>query len=89
MADKVSDKQPGLSSPARNIALVAVDDANDLPNVAKAIEVQTAGNIKLTTLGGSTITKYFSVGYHPIAVKRIWSTGTDAGTAATLYALYD
>ncbi|MCC6426267.1 MAG: hypothetical protein IT435_05550 [Phycisphaerales bacterium] len=86
MADNVSTRQPGLSSPARNIALVTPDDANDLPNVAKAIEVQTAGNIQLTTVGGVTITKYFGVGYHPLSVKRIWSAST---TASGIYALYD
>lgn len=82
----LTERSPTLSSPARNIAAVTPDDATDLPNEAKAIEVQTAGNIKLTTVGGTTITKYFWVGYHSLEVKRIWSTNT---TASGIFALYD
>lgn len=89
MADNVSDKQPSLSSPARNVALVSFNDSSDLPNIAKGLEVQVAGTLKITTLGGTTVTKYFWVGYHPIAVKRVWSTGSDAGLANAVYALYD
>ena len=86
MADSVSDKAPSLTSPARNVAAVTPSDSEDLANVAKAIEVHVAGDIKVTTIGGVTITKPFFVGYHPLVVTRIWSTGT---TASGIYALYD
>lgn len=77
---------PGLSSPARKIALVTPNDGADLPNAAKAIEVQGPGDIHLITEGGTEITKPFTAGYHPLYVQKIFAAGT---TATGIYALYD
>lgn len=86
MADNVSDKAPGLTTPARNVALVTPSDDTDLANVAKTIEVISAGNLKVTTIGGVTITKPFAAGYHPLVVTRVWLTGKTCGD---VYAYYD
>jgi hypothetical protein len=40
-------------------------------------------NVKLTLLNGDVVTLNLGVGVlHPVAVKRVWSTGTDATVLA-------
>lgn len=86
MVDSVSDKQPGLSSPARHVAAITPSDSDNLANTAKAFFVGVAGDVKFTTLGGDTVTMAMPVGYHPISIVKVFSTGT---TASGIYALYD
>jgi hypothetical protein len=74
---------PSPTSPTTHLwAIGAGDDANDLAYMTKGLEVQTAGNIKITTQGGETLTKFFWVGYHSIHVTRVWATDM---TAAGVY----
>lgn len=68
---------------ASDIGLDAVpvtpDDATDLVDGARSLVVGTAGALKVTTLAGSVRT-YTGVpaGLFPVAVRRVWATGTTA-----------
>jgi len=85
MADSHPGQPSGLSSPAEDCYLCTPNDSTDLPTVSRFIEVQAAGNISLVTYKGTSITKYFSAGYHWIRVKRILNTNT---TAALIYVYF-
>lgn len=86
MADAFSSNQPGLDSPAFYGAAVTPADGSDLANTARGLYVGTAGNIKVTTKGGSEITfTNVPVGILPVSVKRVWSTGTTASGIVALW----
>lgn len=78
MTDLMSSYSPSLTSPSTHIFAITGDDATDLTYVTKGLEVQTAGDIKITTEAGETLTKHFWVGYHPVRIKRVWSTSLTA-----------
>lgn len=84
--DDYAHVAPGLSSPARHAAVVTPSDGVDLANVSRALYVATGGALKLTTIGGETIT--FTVGDNvllPLRATRVWATGTDADDILALY----
>lgn len=60
------------------ILTVTPDDDADLSAPARAIYLETAGDVALITTGGTEITlKGLAVGaWHPILVQRIKATGT-------------
>lgn len=77
--DDYGSYQPALDGPLNHGAIVSPSDSTDLTDTSRACLVGTTGNIKLTTLGGETITVLsVPVGWHPFRVTRIWSTGTTA-----------
>lgn len=88
MADKIADKAPGLSSPARDMNVVTLSDS-DQTEVCKSFEVTVAGTMKITTYAGRDISRAFAVGFYPLCVKRFWSTGTDVGMANAVFAYFD
>lgn len=60
-------------------AAVTPHDTNELPVYAKALYVGVSGDVKLTTIDGSTVTlKAAPVGYHWVTAKVVFSTGTTA-----------
>lgn len=68
-------------SPINNIASVTPHDTNDFTNNGRAIFVGTAGALKVDTVGGDTVTLPATLQagvWHPIAVKRVYATGTAA-----------
>jgi hypothetical protein len=75
----------GLDSPATHAAVITGDDSNDLVSVTRAICVGTAGNIKITTLGGETIVMAFPAGTTAIRVTRIWLAGLSAVGVTALW----
>jgi hypothetical protein len=86
VADELFRGHPvGLNSPATHAALVTGDDSNDLAFVTRAICVATAGNIKITTLGGETLVMPFPAGTTAIRVTRIWLTSLSAVGVTALW----
>jgi hypothetical protein len=65
---------------------VTPNDSTDLTRNARGVYCTAAGTLKVTMANGDVLT-FTSVAcqYHPIEVKRIWSTGT---TATGIIALY-
>lgn len=79
-----------MGTPARNGAAVTPSDSADLDAYAKAVYVGASGDVTvtLTNMADGTFIKFSNhpVGYMPVQVKRVWSTGT---TATLILALYD
>lgn len=75
------------STPARNGAAVVTSDTVALTTPAKALYIGVTGDVKVTTVGGSTLTfKAHPVGYLLAQVALVFATGT---TATNILALYD
>lgn len=76
---------PGLSSIALNGGAITVsDDTNDPNGPFRALWVGVAGNVKLTTIGGTAITlTNVPVGILPVGCRYVWSTGTTVTTPNT------
>jgi hypothetical protein len=71
-----------------NAAAVTKSDSVDIPEGAtRALLLSTAGVLKVTFAGGTTVTlPSLSAGvWHPMQVTRVWSTGSDS---ITVYAGY-
>lgn len=78
--DSFADYSTALDSPAGRVAEVTPNDSTDLADASRTIYITTGGNVKLTTIGGDTITINLDKGWHPIRASRIWSTGTATTT---------
>lgn len=76
----VVDDIPTLESPLGRMAAVTPNDSTNLTNETRALYVGTAGNVKITTVGGDAVTlPNLAAGvWHPIRAARVWSTGTTA-----------
>lgn len=88
MSDPFSGVAVGRESPATHAVATPASDTVDMTVPCRAIWVATGGSVKVTTVGGETVT-FTGVpdGYVlPVSCSRIWSTGTTAPT--TLLALY-
>lgn len=79
MNDVFKDFQSGLESPATNLHAVTPSDTEDLSAASRAINVATAGEVRITTVGGTTETVYIAAGIaFPVRARRVWLTGTNA-----------
>jgi hypothetical protein len=80
MANPFDDDRSSLESPASHVFLITPNDGADLTTNIRAIAFATAGTLKITTLGGETVTIPSGVLapgiIHPIRVKRVYATGT-------------
>lgn len=86
MKDIFSGFSSGLESPATHILPVTPSDTADLPHASRALNVATAGALRVTTIGGTTGTVYVAAGVpFPVRVTRVWQTGTTAAGIAVLY----
>ena len=86
MTDTFSSHMPGLSSPAESITLIVPDDSIDLAYATRAINVSNTGNVRITTVSGTTETICIAAGVaFPIRARRVWATGTDAAGIRGLF----
>ena len=81
------DVSSGTDSPATRGFAISPGDGSDVTYATRAVWVGGAGDLKVTMLGGDTITL---VGVPagcliPIRVSRVWSTGTTATSIVGLY----
>ena len=80
MIDPFSGRSAPLAGPARDILPVTPDDAQDLPEIALAVYVETGGDVTLTSHAGHMRTVgVASWTILPVAARRIHATGTTAG----------
>lgn len=77
--DDYAGLSAALTSPIVHSVNVTPDDDADLAHVTRSIWIGTAGDLRVTTLGGE-VTTYpnKTVGRHPIRAARIHATGTTA-----------
>jgi hypothetical protein len=80
MADEFEGYFSGLDSPASDALEVVPNDSADLATTARAIYVGGAGDVKIDTVRGSTVTfRGVLAGYEiPVRTRRVHSTGTTA-----------
>lgn len=57
---------------------ITPSDSVDLAQAVRCLIVTGAGNIKVTTAAGNSVVLAVPVGYLPLQVTRVWSTGTTA-----------
>lgn len=69
-----------LDNPLSHGGLVTPSDSVNLTNPSRACIIATAGDVKVTTLGGETfvIPSVTAGQFLPMRFSRIWSTGTTA-----------
>lgn len=85
MTDKFRNRESSLDSPARRAEAVTPNDAADLPNFSRALYVGEGGDIRLTTVGGDTVTLSAATGFLPICAARVHATGTSATSIVALW----
>ncbi len=79
MPDPFADHMSGLESPASHLNPVTPDDATDLSQACRALNVASSGTVAITTIGGTTATVYVAAGIaFPVRAQRVWATGTTA-----------
>lgn len=79
----------GAEAPAPHVVLITPSDSVDVLVALRGIAFGTVGALKVTTLGGETVTipsGVLAAGIiHPIMITRVWSTGTTAGNIVGVY----
>lgn len=77
--DRFSAFSSGLDSPATEILEILPDDAAELPQAVRALNVAGAGTLRVETVAGSIGSVYLAAGgVFPLRVRRVFATGTDA-----------
>lgn len=82
--DNFSTYQPGLADPATDAFAITPSDSVDLSVVPRALLIGVAGNVKVTTLGGTSLVLPLPAGYNPIRVTRVWAASL---TASGIYGI--
>lgn len=87
MADDYATHPSRLESPAAHAFAIATSDAVDLAQTTRAVYVGGAGDVKIKTLSGETVTfSGASAGMIlPVRVARVFATGTTATLLVGLY----
>lgn len=85
-ADSFINNAIGLSSPGTDYEPVTPSDANELARVTRGIIIGTEGVIRaLTAEGNDRTSKILPAGWHPLRVKKIFSSGTTADEITAVY----
>lgn len=89
MADFLNNYAPSQVGGALDAAVVTPSDTADLAPWARGFQITTDGAVTVTTAAGNTVT--FPAGTFapqtpvPLAVRRVWATGTTAGRIVAFY----
>ena len=85
--DKFYSFGTSLDSPARNAFAITPHDTNELSFVTRGIYIGGAGNLKVTTAGGDTVTftGVLAGTIIPIQAKLVFSTLTTATSLVGLH----
>lgn len=79
MTDPYKTFASSLSDPVHMAESVTPDDGTNLTTACRALYVGQGGNLRVTLVGGSTVTLVAaSNGWHPVRATRVWATGTTA-----------
>lgn len=87
MSDKYKSYSPHLESPAENAAAITPNDTTDLTNATRSLYIGGAGNVKIDTVLGDTVTLSGVVAgtVIPVRVSRVYATGTTATNLVGLW----
>lgn len=79
MSDDFKSYSASLRDPISSAQDVTPNDTSDLSKTTRAIYVGAPGDLRLTLVGGETVTfQSAGNGWHPVRATRIWATGTTA-----------
>ena len=79
MPDAFATRTRKPSDPSTTVFEITPDDATDLHRATLALNVQTAGRVRVTTIDGSVSDVTLRPGEaFPLRVRRVWATGTTA-----------
>ncbi|VTR90823.1 Uncharacterized protein OS=Thalassobacter stenotrophicus GN=PM03_12725 PE=4 SV=1 [Gemmata massiliana] len=82
MPDAFANCSAGLESPYEHCALIVPSDSADLPFSTRGISFGAAGMVRVTMIGGETVTipsgALAAGAIHALRVVRVHSTGTTA-----------
>jgi hypothetical protein len=83
--ETLSTGSAGVTAPAANAFPVTPNDSADLATTARSLLIGTAGDLRVTTLAGDTVTLTgVPAGVLPLAVVRVFNTSTTASNIAAL-----
>jgi len=87
--DDFSSYSNGPSDPGEHLAIPTFSDSTDLANVSRLLLWVAAGAVRVTTVGGETVTiPSLAAGTQlALRVTRVWSTGTTV-TAGNLLVVW-
>lgn len=85
--DEFAGFNAGLTSPISRAAEVTPSNSEDLETATRGLYVGAAGDVKVTLVGGDTVTLVDLVAgvIHPLRVSRVWATGTEATGIVALW----
>lgn len=79
MTDPFKSRAISLSGPSRDLAPITPNDSNDLPAIALALYIETAGTVSFISVSGATrsveVNNYAIL---PVGVRRVLASGTTA-----------
>ncbi len=79
MADIFANRTRALGDPAVTVFDITPNDNVDLQQATTGLNVETPGNVRITTVDGSTATLTVHPGHAlPVRALRVWQTGTTA-----------
>lgn len=86
MQDRYSNSQPGFESPAGHGFPITPSDADDLPEVTRAIYVGQAGALAVSLVSGAEVTLLgVAAGtVLPLRLRKVLATGTTASALVGL-----
>lgn len=81
MADEFKTHQPGLTAPAEAAEVIVPSDGQALAHATRALYVGASGDLRVTFVGGDTVTLTGVAGGSilPLRVTHVRATGTTAG----------
>ena len=87
MSDKYKSYSTHLESPAENAAAITPNDTTDLTNATRSLYIGGAGNVKIDTVLGDTVTLSGVVAgtVIPVRASRVYATGTTATNLVGLW----
>lgn len=84
--DSPNTGRSDLNDPAEGAQEIVPSDSIDLTIPSRALWVGASGNLRVTMLGGQTVTFLnLSVGWHPIRATRIFATLTTASSIVVVW----
>ena len=82
---KWGEVQDQLDSSASHALLTTGSDISNLTEPCRAILVGTAGNVRVTMLGGEDVILPLIAGYNPIRASKIWASSMTALNVVALW----
>lgn len=84
--DLFANRSSSVDGPPEHAAEVTPSDGTDLTYATRGLFIGVAGNLKVTMVGGQTVTfPNVPVGQFVARVTRVWSTGTTADDIVALW----